>query len=201
MGTNLTPWGNGLEYPDEFAKKKSALLLNLQRGDASAIREYLSKNRQWLSYYYFSKSLLHMVASFGDYPDVLEVLIDLGMDVNTPERRYPWGALLTAVQNDHPRSVQWLLEHGARTTYPFNGYLHDAGALFSVDTGRFEFVQLLVEHGAPVDVLLGNPPRGLLSSALVGEDAEIIAYLKSKGALTDDEINARDTKGKPKRKK
>lgn len=55
-------------------------------------------------------------------------------------------------------------------------------------------VRLLVEHGAPVDILVDDPPRGLLTMAIDSEHHEIADYLRSKGALTDEEIKRR-TKG------
>lgn len=200
MGTKLKPWP-GEEYPEEFANKKSALLRNIVCGNAEAIRDYLSSNLQWLRYYYFGESLLHIAAELGDHPDVLAVLVELGLDVNTPLARAPWGALLTAVFKGHRHAAKWLLEHGAHTTHAFEGFLHDSGALYAMDTGQIELVKMFVERGTPVDTLLGNPPRGLLSSALIHELTELADYLRSKGALTDDEIKARDAKGKPKRKK
>lgn len=97
--------------------------------------------------------------------------------------------------------MKWLLEHGARPKYEHRGLIFSCGTLSSAAEGNLEMVRLLVEHGAPIDVLVDDPPRSVLTIAMEYGHSEMADYLRSKGALTEDEIKARDTKGKPKRKK
>ncbi len=186
----MKPWGNGKEYPKVFAVGESDLILHLRSGNAKALRAFLSKEPQWLTYWYHGDSLLHMAAE-NDYPDVLAVLVELGLDVNTQCQKVPWGALETSVQRGYLSSARWLLEHGAKTTYEYRGLTFCCGTLWSVASGNFEMVKLLVEHGAPVDILVDDPPRGLLTEAIGGGYTEIADYLRSKGALTDEEIKRR----------
>jgi ankyrin repeat protein len=186
----LKPWGNGREYPEAFAVGKSDLILLLRSGNAEGVRAFLSKEPQWLEYWYHGESLLHFAAEY-DYPAVLAVLVKLGLDVNTPKQNYPWGALATAVERDHLSSTRWLLEHGAKTTYAHRGLTFCCGTLWSVASGNFEMVTLLVDHGAPVDILVDDPPRGLLTAAIAHGHTKIADYLRSKGALTDEEIKRR----------
>lgn len=186
----LQRWGNGEEYPEVFSYRHSNLWNHMRAGDAGAVRAFLEKESQWLGYYYFGKSLLHKAAEW-DNPENLAVLVDLGIDVNTPEEEYPWGALYTAVTSGHVRSACWLLEHGATPRYEFRGLTFSYGALSSAAFGNFEMLKLLVHHGAPVDILVDDPPRGLLTAAIDGRHKEIADYLRSKGALTDEEIKRR----------
>jgi hypothetical protein len=200
MAKQLKRWGNGGEYPEVFDYLHSNLLNHFRTGNAEAVRAFLSQEPQWLGYWYFGKTLLHKAAG-RDYPNVLSVLVELGLDVNSPQEQYPWGAIETAVISGFLASAQCLLEHGAVTTFHHRGLTFGCGTLWSVVSGNLEMVKLLVEHGAPVDILTDDPPRGLLTAAIGTENAEMIDYLRSKGALTDEEIIARDKKTKTKRKK
>lgn len=189
--TELRPWGDGEDYPDEFSHKKSNLINLFRAGNAEGVRNYLSANRHWLGYYFCGESLLHFAAK-RDFPDVLAVLVDLGLDVNTPEEKYPWGALMRAVDRGALDNAKWLLEHGAHTTYQHRGMVFSCGLLSSVAEGQFEMVKALVERGVPVDILADDPPRGVLTMAINCGHQEIADYLRSKGALEDHEIRARD---------
>lgn len=199
MGTQLKlgPWG--YDYPDEFYTPLN-IFKTLSSGNWKAVADFITINPTFLDYYYCGKSLLHMFAKY-DYPELIETALRLGIDVNVEEQGYTSGALTVAVDRRNLRSARCLLEHGAKTTHEFRGVTFCCGTLSAVAAGEFEMVKLLVEHGAPVDILVDNPPRGLLSMAINSRHPEIAEYLRSKGALTDDEIKARDVKGKPKPKK
>lgn len=186
----LKPWGNGKEYPAIFSHLESNLLGHFRAGNADAVRTFLTQEPIWLRYWYFGSSLLHHAAEH-DHPAVLVALMDLGLDVNTPQQKEPSAALDIAVASGYLRSAQCLLEHGARTTFEYRGLTFCCGTLWSVASGNFEMVKLLVEHGAPVDILVDDPPRGLLTEAMGGGYTEIADYLRSKGALTDEEIKRR----------
>jgi hypothetical protein len=54
-----------------------------------------------------------------------------------------------------------------------------------------------VEHGAPLDILTDDPPRSHLTTAIQFGQKAVADYLRSKGALTEEEIRARGkAKGK-----
>jgi ankyrin repeat protein len=201
MPKKLKPWGDGEEYPEAFSHLQGNLLNHFRHGNADAVRAFLTQQPQWLGYYYFGESLLHKAATY-DYPDVLMVLVELGLDVNTPKEQYPWGALSDAVLNGYVASARRLLELGANTVHQHRGLTFSCGTLYAVDSGNFEMVKLLVDHAAPVDTLYDDPPRGLLTAAIENGHKEIADYLRSKGALTDEEIKARtkatSRPGKPK---
>jgi hypothetical protein len=199
MGTQLKlgPWGD--DYPDEFFAPLN-IFNALDDGDWKAVGDFFTNNPSFLDYYYCGKSLLHIFAEY-DYPELLETALRLGINVNVEKEGYTSGALTVAVDRGKFRSARCLLEHGAHTRYEFRGLIFSCGALSAVAAGEFEMVKLLVEHGAPVDILVDDPPRGLLSMAINCRHTEMADYLRSKGALTDEEIKARDAKGKPKRKK
>ncbi len=197
MATALKQWGNGRQFPPEFSLHHGNLLNHIEEGNVEQVRAFLTSQPQWLSYYYFERSLLHLAAEY-DNPDVVAVLVELGMDVNTPQQEYPWGALYTAVLRERLLSAKWLLEHGAHPKYEFRGLTFSCGTLSSVAEGKLEMVKLLVEHGAPVDILVDDPPRSLLTTATQFGHTEVADYLRSIGALTEEEIK---TRAKGKRKK
>lgn len=198
MGKQLKigPWGD--DYPDEFFAPLN-IFNALDDGDWESVGDFITKNPKFLEYYYCGESLLHIFAEYN-YPDLIETALGLGMDVNVEKEGYTSGALTVAVYRRNLRSARCLLEHGARTTHEFRGFTFSCGTLSAVAAGEFEMVKLLVEHGAPVDILVDDPPRGLLSMAINSRHTMMAEYLKSKGALTDDEIKARDAKGKAKPK-
>lgn len=197
MAAKLKCWGNGREFPLEFSLHHGNLLNNIEEGNEEGVRAFLTAQPKWLGYYYFEKSLLHLAAGY-DNPTILAVLVELGMDVNTPQQEYPWGALYEAVLSGHLNTAKWLIEHKAQTRYDFRGLIFSCGALSSVAEGNLEMVKLLVEHGAPVDILVDDPPRSLLTTAIQFGRSEVADYLRSKGALTEEEIKAR-AKGKRKK--
>jgi ankyrin repeat protein len=82
---------------------------------------------------------------------------------------------------------------------PSTGEKRNFSLLKSVEDGRLDLVELLVKYGADVNVSFAdNAP---LTVALACGHTAIADFLRAHGALTLDEIKARDAKGKPKRKK
>jgi ankyrin repeat protein len=200
MTNKLKRWGDGHSFPKEFGNDHSRFLWNMQHGKTQLIRDFLTKEPVWLEYYYYGYSLLHIVAEH-DIPDTLVALIDMGVDVNTPQEHYPWGAINVTVLKGYLASTRCLLEHGAKMTYEYDGAIYSCMSTWAAESGNFEMVKLLVEFGHPLDVRLDGSQHSLLTEALNGGHTELADYLRSKGALTDEEIIARDKKTKPKRKK
>jgi ankyrin repeat protein len=146
-------------------------------------------------------TILHSAAHSGSLK-VVKKLVSLGMDVNTPAYTgYPEGPLWNAVIGDSVVVVKWLLENGAKSdcVVPSTGEKRNFSLLKSVEDGRLDLVELLVKYGADVNVSFAdNAP---LTVALACGHTAIADFLRAHGALTLDEIKARDAKGKPKRKK
>ncbi len=165
MGTKLKPRGNGKEFPEVFSARQSNVLNHMEYGDAEAVRAFFTAQPQWLQYYYHGWSLLHFAVEY-DQPEVVEVFLDLGLDVNTPQANAPWCAIDEAVLNGHLRTVKVLLERGATTVRQYNGFTFSCYTSYATECDNFEMVKLLVDHGAPVDVLYGDPPHSLLTTAL-----------------------------------
>lgn len=199
IGTKLKEWSKGYDYPKEFFEPLN-IFDALDDGNWKAVGDFFTKNPVFLDYYYCERSLLHIFAEY-DYPQLLEIAVQLGMDVNVEEEANPEGALCVAVRTGNLKSAEWLLKHGARASHQIDGLTYSGGTLSAVASGELEMVKLLVEHGEPLNVLVDNPPRSLLTTAIQLGQTKVADYLRSKGALTEDEIKARDAKGKPKRKK
>jgi hypothetical protein len=195
MSKLLKRWGNGEEFPEEFSRERSSFSLHVRTGNVTAVRTFLESQPKWLWYYYCGESLLHLAAKY-DHPEIIAVLVELGLDVNTPEEKYPWGPLNRTVNRGYFRSAQWLLEHGAKTTCQHRGLTFSCGLLSAVAEGNLEMVKLFVEHDAPLDILTDDPPRSHLTTAMQFGQKAVADYLRSKGALTEEEIKAR-MKDKP----
>jgi len=105
---------------------------------------------------------LVFAAREGDI-ECVKALVEAGADVNQ-QTNYGWTALLTATQNKNYQIGKYLLEHGANPNLANNGgwrplYLatdnrNIEGGDYPIrpaDMDHFEFIKLLVAHGADVN--------------------------------------------------
>ena len=121
-------------------------------------------------------SPLHAATYFGDL-EMVQVLLDYGLDVNTQDNFgfTPLNFTLEYRSKIDPGLVRFLLDHGAdpnvRAIYSGNAPLHRES-----QSGRVEIARLLVEHGADVEVQddLGRTP---LDVATNEQHDEIIKLL------------------------
>ncbi|KAI0272290.1 ankyrin repeat-containing domain protein [Gloeopeniophorella convolvens] len=130
-------------------------------------------------------------------PEIIQLLLDHGADVNAPGGRYG-SALQEVASNGNLEIVLLLLDHGANANAPggeYHGTLLDRGADVNapddfhgsvlqkaVSNGRLDIVQLLLNHGADVNV-----KGGTLQEAASKGNRDIVLLLLDHGA----DVNAK----------
>ena len=97
---------------------------------------------------------LHDAAYWG-YSDMVETLLQQGIDINDNKNRIAYTPLHYAVRMNHPKTVETLLRHGAdiESKTKLRGWtaLHIAACL------RYnEVVDVLMKHGADADARDAN---------------------------------------------
>ena len=89
---------------------------------------------------------------------LLQLLVDLGMDVNESKDRWdpddPFclveGPICLAASEGQLATVRWLLEHGARIDFVVQGQPRCLPLTWAATAGHLDIVKLLVEHGANI---------------------------------------------------
>jgi ankyrin repeat protein len=123
--------------------------------------------------------------------DRVNRLIQEGYDVNEDRRHsYPSIPLSYAINcSDDMRIIRLLVENGADVNaHPGNGLLPLNEAIFR---DRAEWVKYLLEHGADVLALHGNPPELPLTYAIrMSRSMEVIEVLLEHGAAVDSSATA-----------
>lgn len=119
--------------------------------------------------------------------EMVERLLAFGCDVNETSNRGCTSAITVAISR-HPELLPLLLSHGGDPNLP------DAGAILTaINESGLEAVKLLVEHGADVNQvfdLYGNKDELFTALEFAKSHPDIVAYLRSKGAKTVDELRA-----------
>ncbi|HEX9986376.1 MAG TPA: ankyrin repeat domain-containing protein [Thermoanaerobaculia bacterium] len=149
-------------------------------GDAARVRALLEAKpslvNEWTS---FGWTPLHLAAFSGNV-ETAKLLLDRGAAVNVRAkskfRNTPLQAAMLTAQYD---TTKLLLEHGADALVrQAEGFapVHEAALL-----GRLDLLELLLAHGAELDAR-ANDGRTALTEAMRGKHAEMVAYLRGKGA-------------------
>jgi ankyrin repeat protein len=89
---------------------------------------------------------------------VMQSLVDLGVDVNTPKDSQdaddpfytPEGPILQAAAEGHLEVVRWLLDNGARINFIVQGKNRCLPLLQAAANGHIDVVKILVQHGADI---------------------------------------------------
>jgi ankyrin repeat protein len=175
--------------------------LAIRQDDADGIERLVRANPQLLQEEMGVGTMLHFAAQCGSL-NVVKRLVTLGMDVNATKHpgypEPPEGPIWNAVLQGHVEVVKWLLEHGANSNCVLQstGEVRNFALVQAVEDNRVDLVQLLVQYGADVNVHFAD--QAPLTIAEDSGHTEIANYLRSKGALTLEEIKAR-AKGKRKK--
>lgn len=150
------------------------------KGDVETVRALLQEQPELLGTFCVFKTWLHH-AAMQDNVEMVEFLVNAGIDVNAPRENHPDGPLGDAARSDCIRVARWLLDHGAtiRPSAPGKG----GGTLIAaVNNGSLAMVQLLLERGADVNGYYSKPRKNALSHALAYGHKEIADLLRSHGA-------------------
>ena len=92
-------------------------------------------------------SWLHVAAGYGS-TEMIQMLLDMGLDVNTADAKTGTTALGNAIGDERIEAARYLLTHGADPN--LDRTLIGAINVKSENLA-LEFVKLLVEHGADVN--------------------------------------------------
>lgn len=114
-------------------------------------------------------------------PEMLDVLVELGGDVNARE---PDGAIVYTCLGGCCKVdvARRLLEHRARINYVVDGQLFCETLALAISKGNLEMVKLLVDYGAAINGIdMGMAP---LDRAIIADCPEIADYLRSIEAKT-----------------
>jgi hypothetical protein len=152
-------------------------LTALRSGDVGLMRSLLRANPGMLTYHLSGRTWLHRAAERDDLP-MATMLVEEGIDINsTPATVTP---LDSALREPAGHVARWMITNGARIE-PGNG--HRASSLCTAaGNSTAEVVQLLLDRGADVNYVYGDPPQNALSRATARGDKEIISLLWAQGA-------------------
>lgn len=154
----------------------------------SELRRLLVEHPEYLCDIRDGKDWWMWKAAMDGRLEALQVLVELGLDVNLPrdlpDPDNPFctfeGPILHAAMEGHVDIVRWLLEKGAKINYTVNGKVRCLPLLDAACKGHLDIVKLLVEHGADLNFEFnGHTP---LSQAEGYGHPEVAAYLRSVGA-------------------
>ena len=146
-------------------------------GPLSRFRELLGQHPEVLK---TNGPLLFCDAAANGRPDVLQVLLDAGADVNGPDDADET-PLAAAANSGNIEAAGWLLDHGAHIdrTLEFGATpLHVA-----IMEGHLPMVEFLLDRGADPNIRYGNPERNSLAAARFWGQEEIAELLEQRGVL------------------
>ncbi len=151
-------------------------------GDVSGVETVLSDNSDYLNRVVIGKSWLHFAARDNDV-EMIEALIDMGLDVNFRAHDCSIEPLFSAIFESSFEAITCLVEKGANINVGGgdNGATPLAAA---VESGDLKIVKYLIENGAESDIVFGTPPNlhTARSFAVLYEREDIEDYLKKLSA-------------------
>ncbi|CEF49298.1 unnamed protein product [uncultured bacterium] len=121
-------------------------------------------------------------ACMNGHAEVVQLLLDSGAKINHRDGEKATPLIWTAI-NKHPAAAQVLVTRGAKLELKDqegNAALHEA-CFGNIEAGSLEIVNLLVAHGATVD-LLNRDRETPLQMASAGGLRDVVQYLSECGA-------------------
>lgn len=176
---------NDDEYPaDRHVAFRKAFL----RSDTEAMRKFLAEAPDVLQHLHQPRPFRVWImcdAAKKSPIEVIETLLELGADINEQDSN-GFSGLRWAVIEGRGDVAKFLLEHGADPNLNC--------PIFSVATtqdlsDRIGMAKLLLDNGADVNqpfLVEGLPPRNVLSEAVARGHADLVEFLKSRGARPPD---------------
>jgi ankyrin repeat protein len=162
----------------------------------SEVRDFLTLHPEFLNTYIRGKdSLLHW-AAHTDRTDMLELLLDLGMDINTEHGTDVRPPVDVAIGFQNYVSAEWLIRRGAQLRFVKRGITFSS-SLGLYTSGRFDLVKLMVDTGLSLNDPINDPPTTELDLATLFGTPEMGEYLRSKGAKTAEELGLVPPKTRP----
>ena len=123
---------------------------------------------------------LHQAAS-RDNVAMVQMLVEEGIDVNSPRQDDPENPLDEAASSGSLKVARWLLDNGAKIDN--RGGTRGTTLIGAVNSGSAEIVKLLLERVEDVNVTYGKPPKNALGHALLKGNKQIIELLRARGAV------------------
>lgn len=159
-------------------KPSDELLIELiLNQDLPNLEQYFAKNPTELALSsYAGDSWLHRASAFNR-PEVIKLLIGLGLDVTHKADRSGDSSLSTAIACGSIEAVEVLLENGASPV--------DQDLVLAVASGSFKLVKMIFGAGASPLVRSGKPPRNAYEQATRLGNVEMQRLLAPKDASFD----------------
>jgi len=153
---------------------------------------WLVTDHTWQVHDGFAQTWIGVAVLSGEVA-MIEMLLDLGFDVNALSGKEQSSALGNAVSKNHYELAKFLLGKGANPNLsrPLIGALN-----IQPSDRQMVFVRLLVENGCDVNRLYdlyGDISKGFTALNWT-KNPEVVAYLKSKGAKTAKELSGDGSK-------
>lgn len=118
----------------------------------------------------------------------IQILVELGLDINQPEyppddpMHLPEGPIDRAASAGHLEVVRWMLDHGAQVNFEFKGLKRCVPLVSAATNGHLEVVKLLVERGADIHATGGWANVTPITQAALYGKQDVYEYLYSLGA-------------------
>lgn len=182
-----------MNWTDDQIAIGKQFFLAIERGQVEACRDlcahypWLVTDHTWEEYKGFRPTWIVVPARSGNIA-MMQLLLDLGFNVNALSGKEQSSALIHAVSTGHYDMAEFLLRNGADPN--LSRPLISALNISSADK-KLAFVKLLVENGCDVNRLYdlyGDISKGFTALDWT-KDPEIVAYLKSKGAKKASELS------------
>lgn len=126
--------------------------------------------------------ILWEAAARNDINAIKRVMVDI--DDISKENEYGWSAIIMAAYNQNREAVELLLKNGANinSTNAKGTSVFMFGKTKSLHTGAYDFLDLLLLHGADINARDKKKGWSVLQYVEEAGDIEMAEYLKKNGA-------------------
>jgi ankyrin repeat protein len=116
----------------------------------------------------------------------VKFFVEHGADINRSPKQNPISSALDEVDTDDGyNTIKYLIQKGANVNaHEFNGNVSATLLQCAIKRGRIDVIQLLVDHGANLE-MEGGKNVSPLQSAIESGSRTVVEYLLKRGAKTD----------------